>query len=296
MNKNIFISILLIAGAFAGLNAQNTRSTVDNLSTYAQKASKEGWTHSGLANLTFGQTTLDNWSAGGDKWTVNTNFLLNFNLNYLRNRWFWDNLLEAEYGMMNSESNGARKASDRLNFNSVGGMKFSDKWAFSALLNFRTQFADGYNYPNTDNYISKIMAPAYLDFALGFTWKPKPQYSLFLSPIAERATFVVDDSLSATGAYGVKPGKKTLFETGAYVMGKGEQTLAKDLKAMSTLYLFTPYNERFGTIDVNWNLLLNYSFNKFLSASLNLTLRYYENESNKLQLKEILGAGLTYSF
>jgi len=79
-------------------------------------------------------------------------------------------------------------------------------------------------------------------------------------------------------------------------MGKGEQTIAKDLKAISTLYLFTPYNDRFGTIDVNWNLLLNYSFNKFLSASLNTTLRYYKNESEKLQIKEILGAGLTFSF
>jgi hypothetical protein len=283
----------------AGVKAQETKSTVDNLSAYTSKTEKEGWSHSGIANFTLGQSSLDNWAAGGDKWTLTTNFLFNYKLNYLKNKWFWDNLLEAEYGMLSTESQGSRKASDKLNLNSVGGYKISDKWAGSALFNFRTQFAKGYDYtlPNyRDLYISKFFAPAYLDFALGFSYKPAPKYSLFLSPLAERATIVVDDSLSHIGAYGVKQGKKVLFETGAYLMGNAEQTLAKDLTLITTLYMFTPYNEFFGNIDTNWNFLLNYKFSKFFSASLNTTLRYYDREIKRLQVKEILGLGLTYNF
>jgi len=301
MKKKNFLLVLLAGLVITtGLNAQNTKSTVDNLSAYSTKTDKEGWTHSGIANLTFGQSSLDNWAAGGDKWSVNTNFLFNYKLNYLKNKWFWDNLLEAEYGMINSESqDGPRKASDKLNLNSVGGYKISGKWAASALLNFRTQFDKGYDYtkPNyRDSYISKLLAPGYLDFALGFSWKPIKNYSLFISPLAERATMVIDDSLSHAKAFGVEQDKKVLFETGAYVMGNAQQTLASNITLVSTLYMFTPYNEYFGNIDINWNFLVNFKFNKFLSASLNTTLRYYDREIQRLQIKELLGVGLTYNF
>ncbi|MDR1371983.1 MAG: DUF3078 domain-containing protein [Dysgonamonadaceae bacterium] len=299
MKKVNFLSVMLPVLVLAGsLNAQDSK-TIDNMSRYSSKNEKKGWTHSGIANLTFGQSSLDNWIAGGDSWSITNNALLNFKFDYLKNEWFWDNMLEAEYGMINAETTGNRKASDKLNINSVGGYKISNKWAAAALCNFKTQFAKGYDYANrksTDNYISKLFAPAYLDFAFGFTYKPAPNYSIFLSPLAERTTFVLDDSLSNAYAYGVKQGKKVMFETGSYIMGRAEQTLTKDLTLISSLYLFTPYNKYFGNIDTNFNLLLNWKLNKFLSASLNTTLRYYDREIQRLQVKEIFGLGLTYTF
>jgi hypothetical protein len=296
MKKIYYLLILLLMSFSSALYAQSTKSSVDQLSTYANTDTLAGWKHSGLAGIAFGQTSLSKWVAGGDKSTITGSFTLNATANYLKGKWFWNNNLLAEYGMIYATSTDWQKAADRLNINSIGGREISKKWSIAGLLNFSTQFSKGYNYPDKSNYISTLFAPAYLDAALGFAYKPNPKYTLFLSPIAERVTFVFDDSLSNAGAFGVDEGKNIKFETGVYLMGNTNQQITKDLGLISSVYLFTPYNERFGNFDVVWDLLLNYKLNKYFTASLNTTLRYYEAEIKALQFKEIFGLGLTYTF
>jgi len=202
----------------------------------------------------------------------------------------------ADYAMIYATSTDWQKAADRLNITSIGGEKISEKWAVAGLVNFSTQFTKGYNYPDRNNYFSNFFAPAYLDAAVGFAYKPNPKYTLFLSPLAERVTFVLDDSLSNVPAFGVDKGKKVRFETGAYIMGNTNQQLSKELGLISSVFLFTPYNDRFGNFDVVWDLLLDYKLNKYFTASLSTTLRYYEAEVKAVQFKEIFGLGLTYRF
>lgn len=288
---------LFLAGWFILMSAQaqDTKKVVDDLTNYVKKDTTQGWKHFGISSLAFGQTSLHNWVAGGNN-TVSTDFVFNVSMNYLKDKMFWDNNLLVEYGLVYSSVTDWMKAADKLNLTSVAGRNISKTWSIAALLNFYTQFAKGYNYPDRDHYISTWMAPGYLDLALGFSYKPNKHYSMFLSPLSERAIFVLDDSLSNKGAFGVDPGKKTKFETGAYLLASTSQTLSTNLSLMSTLDLFTPYSKNFGNIDVNWNLLLNYKINKLLTANFNTTLRYYGKETQKVQFKEILGLGLTYKF
>lgn len=248
-----------------------------------------------MLGVTFGQTTLTNWAAGGDN-TVSGTFLLNASANYLKDKWFWDNSLAVQYGLLYSSSDDWKKNSDNLTLTSVGGRSISEKWAVAFLLNFQTQFAKGYNYPDRNHYISTFMAPAYLDMALGFTYKPNPSYTLFLSPLTERATFVSNDYLSSIGAFGVDQGKKVKWEMGAFVRATTDQALYTNLHLISTLDMFTPYNDDFGNVNINWDLLLNYKINNLFTATLNTTLRYYDAEITKIQFREILGLGFTYKF
>ncbi len=294
MKKKLFLSFSLLIGLFFYVGAQD-RATVNSLATYTVKDSIQGWTHSGLIGVTFGQTSLSNWIAGGDN-TVSGNMMLNLTANYMKGKWFWDNNLSAEYGMIYSSTYDWQKAADRLIITSIAGRSITDKWSVAALLNFNTQFTKGYNYPNKDIFISTFMAPAYADAALGFTYKPNKNYTVFLSPLAERATFVLDDFLSNIGAFGITPGKNINWQTGAYVMATTNQTISENISLISTLDLFTPYNKNFGNVDVNWNLLLSCKISKMFTATLNTTLRYYDAEIQKIQFKEILGLGLTYSF
>lgn len=288
----LFIILLALTGT---ANAQE-KAIVDQLQAYAPKDTLQGWKTSGLVGVTFGQTSLTNWQAGGDN-TVTGDFIFNLSANYLNGKWFWDNKLSGEYGLIHSSANDdVRKSADQLNFTSIAGRELAKKWSFAALLNFKTQFAKGYNYPDTDHYISTFMAPAYGDLALGFSYKPSPKYSLFISPLAERATFVLNDSLSNLGAFGVDPGDKVKWETGAYLMASTNQTLAENLSLISSLDMFTPYSDDFGKVNINWNLLLSYKFHKLFTATLNTTLRYYDAEIGKIQFKEIFGLGLTYTF
>ena len=288
---------LLLSGLFILMSAQaqDTKKIANDLTSYAKEDTTQGWKHSGISGLTFGQTSLQNWVAGGNN-TVSGDFIFNASMNYLNDKFFWDNNLSVEYGLVYSSATDWMKAADKLNLTSIAGRKISKTWSISALLNFYTQFAKGYNYPDKSVYISNLMAPGYLDIALGFSYKPNANYSLFLSPVSERAIFVLDDSLSNAGAFGVDPGKKTKFETGAYLLATTSQTIAPNLSLISTLDLFTPYTKDFGNIDANWNLLMSYKINKLLTATLNTTLRYYDKEIHKIQFKEILGLGLTYQF
>jgi hypothetical protein len=291
--------VLLLTGLFIlmGAYAQDSKKVANNLTSYARQDTVRGWHHSGLARLTFGQTSLTNWVAGGNN-TTSGDFLLNASLNYLDDKYFWDNNLVFEYGVLYSSASVPdwMKVVDKLNLTSIAGRKISKTWAASALFNFYTQFAKGYKYPDTDTYTSNLMAPAYMDLALGFTYKPNKKYSVFLSPLSERATFVLDNTLSNGNIFGIGIGKKMKFETGAYVLAGTNQSLTKDLELISTLDLFTPYSKDFGHIDVNWNLFLNYKISKILTASLNTTLRYYERETVKVQFKEMFGLGLAYNF
>jgi len=293
--KKVF---LLLAALFIlmGAYAQDAQKVATNLTNYVKTDTTRGWKHFGLSNLTFGQTSLTNWAAGGNN-SISGDFMFNASLNYLNDKVFWDNNLTFEYGLLYSSASVPdwMKAADKLNLTSIAGRKISKTWSYSAMLNFYTQFAKGYKYPTTDKYFSNLMAPGYLELALGFTYKPNDRYSAFISPLAERATFVLDDSLSTAGVFG-DPGKKVIFQTGAVVIATANQSLSKDLSLKSSLYLFTPYSKDFGHIDVNWDLFLNYKINKLLTASLNTTLRYYEKEITKVQFKEIFGLGLAYKF
>jgi hypothetical protein len=293
--KKSLILIVFTTGIFLRANAQQiAKPAVDNLAAYSKTDTVLGWKTAVLFGLTFGQTSLHNWVSGGDN-TVSGDFILKASANYLKNKWFWDNSLSFEYGLIYSTTSEWQKAADKLNIVSIGGMNISKKWAASALLDFNTQIANGYNYPDKENYISTFMAPAYLNLALGFSCKPNKDYTIFLSPLAERTIFVLNDSLSSKGAFGVETGKKVKWETGAYVMASTKQTIADNLSLISSLNLFTPYNEDFGNIDLNWDLLLSWKLNKYLSTTLSTTLRYYDKEITKVQFKEIFGIGLTYS-
>lgn len=291
----VLLSIYLFTGVFGSVYAQETKAVVTNLAAYAAKDTVQGWKRSGISGITFGQTTLHNWVAGGNN-TLSGDFMLNATANYLKNKWFWDNNLSLQYGMIYSSAYDWQKASDKINFKTIGGRSMSKNWSMSALVNFSTQFAKGYNYPDREHFISTFMAPAYADAALGFTYKPTKNYTLFVSPIAEQAIVVLNDSLSSSGSFGVVSGKKVKWETGAYLTATTNQTIAGNINLISTLDLFTPYNKNFGNVNLNWDLLLNYKINKLFTATLSTTIRYYDAEIRHIQIKEILGLGLTYQF
>jgi long-subunit fatty acid transport protein len=164
-------------------------------------------------------------------------------------------------------------------------------------VDFQTQFADGYNYSITPPaYVSTFMAPAYSNLALGISYKVNDNYSFFLSPITLRTTIVLDNMLANAGAYGMKNGNNFLFEPGAYFVARGQQKIMENVVLASRLDLFTPYNKDFGKIDVNWDLSANCHINKFLTATVSTTLRYFEREIRKIQFRQTFSLGLSYTF
>ncbi len=293
MTKNL----LFVFFAFICLNlsAQETQDT-----SY--------WKKGGMASLSFSQTSLSNWSGGGDN-AISTNLQLNLFANYTKAKNAWDNTLKLEYGLLKQGDAGTRKSIDKIDFVTKYGHQASEKWYYTALLDFKTQFAKGYNYGKNegdpDVKVSNFLAPAYVLLSLGMDYKPNETFSAYLSPVTGKTTIVNDDDLSDAGAFGVDPGDKIRTEFGALSKITLKKTVAKNVDLKSTLDLFTAY-DTFGNIDVNWDLMINMKVNEFLTASINTTLVYDDdveyvnkdgvNKGVKVQFKEILGIGLSYKF
>lgn len=276
---------------------------------YAQDETEEfpegAWVLKGVTGTNASQNTLNNWSAGGEN-ALGGNLYLNASLTHKKNHWLWQNTLVLNYGLSKTKSQGTTKASDEINFATQIGYSTNDKWFYTAMGNFQTQFAKGYNYPDKSYYISNFMAPGYSTVSLGVELRPKPNYSLYLSPIAGKMTFVRDDSLSNVGAFGVDPGKKFKAEVGMYFKARAEQQIMENVNVITTVDFFNAYSDQFGNIDVNWDLLISMKINKYLSATLNTTLKYdndiktVDDDGNphgaKVQFKEVLGVGLAFNF
>ena len=286
--KKIALTIMAVMTTL-GLFAQEGRDT-----SY--------WKRNGDFTLNFSQVSFSNWAAGG-KNSVSGVALYNYAANYLKDRLAWDNRLNLGYGLLKEGSGSMIKSEDKLEFSSKAGYKMApeSKWFYSGLLNFRTQFANGYKYPDTDNKISTLFAPAYLSFALGADYKPSDKFSLFLSPLGSKFTFVMDDELSSIGAFGVDRGKKFRAEMGGTLKSELKLPLMTNVDMVTALGLFSNYLHNPQNIDVNWDFRINMKINKYLSANLITNMIYDDdiaiNGKNSLvQFKQLFGAGFSYKF
>lgn len=289
--------LLLIVSAIlfvTMINAQDDKGYVDGK-----------WVLSGVTGINISQTALSNWSAGGEN-SLAGNAYLNGALLRKSGNWLWQNTLVMEYGMSNTKSNGTQKTNDNLNFTTQLGYTTNNIWFYSLMGDLKTQFYEGYKYPDKTNYISKFFAPAYSNISLGIDYRPKANYSLYFSPVAAKLTFVNDDYLSDLGSFGVDPGDKFKAEFGAYFKARMEQTIMENVNLVTSVDFFTPYSSEFGNVDVNWDVMISMKINKYLSATLNTTLKYDndvktitddgEIKGAKVQFKEVLGVGIAYNF
>ena len=264
------------------------------------------WKISRQASINFSQLSFSNWIAGG-KNSVSGVGLLDLNANYKKDKIHWDNSLKAGYGLMKEGDNELIKNEDKLDLNTKLGVEMKNEHLlFSTFMNFLTQFADGYKYPNTADKISGLFAPAYLTIASGLDYQPSEMFSLFFTPVSGKFTFVIDDQLSDIGAFGVDPGKKTRAEMGATIKSEFKTPVAKNVNLSTSLMLFSNYFHQPQNIDVNWDVAINMKINEYLSANLLTNLIYdhdilipLDNEGNvgrRVQFKQLFGVGLNIKF
>ena len=277
--------------------------------TYAQtddKGYQEGaWVLKGVTGLNMSQTAMANWSAGGEN-SIAGNAYLDASLTHKKGNWLWVTNMVLDYGLSKTKSQGMRKSSDKIGLSTQLGYSTDNVWFYTLMGDLNTQFAKGYDYPDKEHLISNFFAPAYSNIALGMEWRPKSNYSLLLSPVSTKMTFVTDDYLSDLGAFGVDPGDHFKREGGAFVKARAELPVMENVNLITTADFFTPYSKDFGNIDVNWDVLISMKINKVLSATINTTLKYDNDvktfddngvkKGAKVQFKEVLGIGLAYNF
>ncbi|MCL1943912.1 MAG: DUF3078 domain-containing protein [Candidatus Azobacteroides sp.] len=274
----------------------------------AQSDSVKHWTIKGENTLLLNQTAFSSWAAGGIN-SFGGTLGLNYDFNYKKDTWNWDNKFIIGYGLTKQSDVGWRKSDDRLILNSLLGKEYSKKWMYTFFLNFQTQFSNGYDYTLPgEPLISGFFAPAYLGFGPGIAYKESDNFKMNLSPLASRMTFVSNDTLSQQGAFGVDPGSKFKYELGAYFELYYKKEIWKNISAENSLKLFSNYLDKPKNVDIDYTLNILMKVNDYISANLGLQMVYdddtklpYDDNGeiryrSRLQVKQLFGVGITYKF
>ena len=282
------------------------------------------WKKGGAGTLNFAQTALSNWAAGGEN-SFSATALFNLFANYKKDKTSWENTFDATYGMQQSGKDALRKSDDKIDFTSKVGHQTSKKWSVAMMLNFKSQFTQGYNYPNDSIVISDFLSPAHILLATGMDFKPNDNFSFLLSPVTGKVTIVNNQTLADAGAYGVDKalfdtagvmtadGKKIRYEFGALVAIKYKKEVAKNIAFSTKVDFFSNYFNNPQNVDINWDVLISMKVNKFVSASISTMLIYdhdtpvpiYQDIAGvktqvgagpRTQFKEVFAIGFSYKF
>ncbi len=310
--------ILLLILVFASSNLFS-QTKIDST-----KADTVKWKKGGSASLNFSQVSLTNWSAGGEN-SLSAIALVNLFANYKKDKNTWENTLDMGYGLLQSGRLPFRKSDDKMEFTTKRGYKTKSKWYYAFLLNFKSQFAPGYNYPNDSVITSDFLAPGYFLVSTGMDYKPNDGFSFFASPLTGKITVVSRQSIANVGSFGVEKalfdstgvvitnGRKLRYEFGALISIKFKKEIAKNVTISTKVDIFSNYVKNPQNIDVNWDMLIGFKVNKYISASITTTL-IYDHDVNipiykevngaklqvgigpRTQFKEVLGIGFSYKF
>lgn len=256
------------------------------------------WKRSASFGLNFSNVSLENWAGGGEN-QVSVAGLISASADYKKDKFSWNNYLEVGYGLVRTDAvDEFRKSDDRFIFTSKAAYQIKEsKYNFTALLDFRTQMDDGFNYEIDDStnlevetLISRLMAPGFLTFAIGAEYKPNDNFFFMLSPISSKLTFVLDQGLADLGAFGVEPGENLLVQYGWTMSSRYFANVAKNVTYETKLNLFGDY-ETPDVIDVNWENNLVLKVNDWLSSTVSLQVVYDQDVIDRTQLKNVIAVG-----
>ena len=267
------------------------------------------WKIHGQNTVLINQSSFSNWAAGGAN-SVAINLVFDYDFDYKKGNWSWDNKVILGYGLSKQNGTDWRKNDDRIILNSLLGYKAAQYWLYTFYANFQTQFTNGYSYDANNNktLISASFAPAYLTLGPGFAYKQSDNFRINFSPVAAKITLVENDSLSNVGAFGVTPGSKSLFEFGASIDAYYKVNIAKNIAFENILKLYENYLKNPGNVYADYAANLYMKVNKYVTVNAGVelisdpnaqiaeTVNGVTSSHSLLQTKQIFGAGLTYKF
>ncbi len=308
MERGRIMMFILLLGFFSA-QAQLDEEKEKQLQT-VNEDTIDGWKFIGNTNLNFAQSAFVNWVAGGTN-SYALNGLTTFRLAYKKKTFTWENNLTAGYGFMIRSDIGLVKTDDKFDFDSKVGRLAGKGWYYSGLVNFKTQFTDGYSRAGSTDIVSRLLSPAYLIGAIGIDKKFGSTYSLFLAPVTLKSTFVMDHTLSNAGAFGVVAGQSYRAEFGGYLKFSFQKDIMKNVNFKTKVDLFSNYLHNPQNIDVNWESILSFKVNKYISTTVTCSLVYdddikigthtdangqFDQFGPRTQFKEVLGVGFAYKF
>lgn len=253
---------------------------------------QDGWGKTWIFNLNGSQASYDNWSEGGVN-TISGTFSTVYTKLYRQDRTSFGFRVNLRYGQSRIDGD-TRKSDDLISIRSRVTYDLSDGSPVAAYgaIQFKTQFAEGYEYDapplGTDILISNFMAPGYFIEGAGIEYTPNDHLQME-GGLALKQTIVNDDDLLPVYSM-----DDNLRSEGGLTTGITYQnTLAENIQYSSSLETFTNFLLPVNETDVAWANEITGQINSVVSASFQFELRYDNDFSSEIQLKQVLSAGIT---
>ncbi|HKK24737.1 MAG TPA: DUF3078 domain-containing protein [Gracilimonas sp.] len=254
-----------------------------------------GWNQTWVANLNGSQAAYNNWSQGGVS-TLSGTASSVFTLLYRKDLFSYGFRTNLKYGQSKVKDEGVRKTDDLIELRNRFNYKFAENshWSGYGNINFRTQFDRGFEYGTEvgepDELISNFLAPAYLTQGIGIAYKPENAFT-FEAGLGLKQTIVTKDNLKSL--YGVSQDKNIRGEGGLTAGIFYEKEVFENILYTSGLETFTNLLIPIDETDVIWGNELVGKINSLISASFQFELRYDNDFSSEIQLKQVLSAGIS---
>lgn len=260
------------------------------------------WRTSTNFGLNFNQAAFsDNWVGGGINSIAFSSFF-NYQAHYKQGNLSWDNEIDLLYGIISSKGQSSRKSQDRIYLDSKVGRSLSEQWNAYFSLNFLSQFGPGYRYEDDAQgieqalLVSNFMSPGFLTASLGFEYDPSDRFTLRLSPLSSRLTFVTDTSVfqNVPARYGLEVGERVRRELYALqIQADYDNNLTETINLKARYLMFANY-ETFNPThwDHRLELIFSASLTRFINVSLATIFLYDRDQVPDPQISQSLGVGI----
>lgn len=279
---------------------------ISTFNIYANKKQKKDslWKTGGDYSLVISQTALSNWASGGES-SLASNARFNLFSNFKNDKSIWDNKLELGFGLQKHGEQGLKKIDDKFYLSSTYGRKAIKNWYYTFAISLKTQFANGFKYPDKTKVISRFFAPAYIVMSFGIEYKPNEFFSLNIAPLSSKTTIVTMKELSDAGAFGLEPGKTVRAEFVGSLKMIYKQEVMKNIELNTKIEMLSNYKYSAENVDVDWEVFIKMKVNSHVTTTLSTHLIYDDNinitDKNgnigpRTQFKEIIGIGISSKF
>jgi len=279
--KRLFLWIVLVSTV--GLAQETATDTTKH------------WTRKGVFTFLANQSSFSNWQAGGQN-NFAGNVGVNYDFNYKKGNWNWDNKIIVAYGLTKIKGADTQKTDDRIEFNSLLGKKAIGYWFYSAFFNFKTQMDTGLDPASQTVKISHFFSPAFFQLGPGMLWKKSDNLKVNFAPATSKLIMVHNHFTELGSSFGVAQGETTRYELGAAVNGYYKFKLMENVSVENILNLYSNYLEEAQNVDLDYQLNIVMKINKFLSTNFAFQTIYDDNAFRGFQTKQIIGLGVNYGF
>lgn len=254
------------------------------------------WTTEVRGTVSFTQVGFHRWHDGGV-----SSLALGTGIHAQVARLSGENQQEHEvrlaFGVIKQDGIELRKSDDLIHLRSAlsfSGIPIFGRLSPAITLDVRSQFADGYQYNETDEgleslQISGFLSPATLTESIGLDYPARSWLNLRLG-IASKQTIVTIHSLRSR--YKVSSNSILRWQMGTAGLFIFDRTIFRNVDLKSTLTLFLAFNQQ--SPDTIWETLLTMKVNSWLQVNAEYTALFDRDLSPYIQRKQSLAAGISF--